>query len=328
MKTKILLALAILIPATATAQLQVRKMGEKAPEVKPIRQNAAEGAPAADYDARYNMRGGLYILDYFQYKGQDVCFYPVDGSVEGYTNFYDKAGARYKDDGTGKTPTDSINNRIYRIADFNRSNLPGYGLAFTLIRRDTGDTIMWHETPAVDGTARPVIMAYFGQSLSPYAGRLCKCASPRNEYYDINTSQRVKAGSRPWRCTGLAAVDIKPGYELCYIFEDEKGAEIAVPLPRMPFARLDGPKITGREKRLEELTRRYGAEVAECIIRREVRIGMTPQQCILAIGNPRSTTRTVAGDYTSEIWEYYSGLKVLFFENGRLAAIESNRWVP
>lgn len=65
---------------------------------------------------------------------------------------------------------------------------------------------------------------------------------------------------------------------------------------------------------------RYGEYYGNLILQGKVVIGMTKQQCIEALGNPRRINRTTTVYMVYEQWVYYN--KYLYFENGELVTIQ------
>ena len=73
-------------------------------------------------------------------------------------------------------------------------------------------------------------------------------------------------------------------------------------------------------RRIERIKKENTPEIANLILRGEIRIGMTKRQCKDAIGEPRRVNRTTTATSTREQWVYYN--KYLYFENGVLVTIQ------
>ena len=73
-------------------------------------------------------------------------------------------------------------------------------------------------------------------------------------------------------------------------------------------------------ERKTNILARYGEYYGNLILQRKIIIGMTKQQCIDAIGNPKRINRTITASTIYEQW-VYSG-RYLYFENGKLVTIQ------
>lgn len=80
------------------------------------------------------------------------------------------------------------------------------------------------------------------------------------------------------------------------------------------------------EKALRESERRnniitkYGSSVGNMILRGEIMIGMSKQQCLEALGFPQRINRTITATMVYEQWVYDS--KYVYFENDKLVTIQ------
>lgn len=80
-------------------------------------------------------------------------------------------------------------------------------------------------------------------------------------------------------------------------------------------------EATKREnERRSNIIAKYGETYGNLIIKGQVIIGMTKEQCIEALGNPQRINRTVTSLTTREQWVYVN--KYLYFENGILITIQ------
>ena len=75
-------------------------------------------------------------------------------------------------------------------------------------------------------------------------------------------------------------------------------------------------------ERLEKLTKKYGKKYAKDILDRHVRIGMTDEMVLEAIGEPLHINSTVTKYSYDEQWVYK--YKYIYFENGRVTTIQYN----
>lgn len=73
---------------------------------------------------------------------------------------------------------------------------------------------------------------------------------------------------------------------------------------------------------LAELNKKYGSNDAELIRQGIVHLGFTKEMCIDAWGHPEDINRTITYNTTREQW-VYSSSRYLYFENGRLTAIQN-----
>lgn len=77
-----------------------------------------------------------------------------------------------------------------------------------------------------------------------------------------------------------------------------------------------------KQKRLKNLTSKYGAEMASVIAEHKVKIGMTQEMCKEAWGRPYETYTTTTAAGSTQIWIY--GYKTrLYFVNDRLNKIKN-----
>ena len=78
------------------------------------------------------------------------------------------------------------------------------------------------------------------------------------------------------------------------------------------------------QQRKEQLTQKYGAEIATDIINKRVVLGMTPEMCQEAWGVPFNKCKTTIDDETATAWVY--GYKIyLYFVNNELVKIRDIR---
>lgn len=73
-------------------------------------------------------------------------------------------------------------------------------------------------------------------------------------------------------------------------------------------------------ERRNRIISEYGEHYGYMILRGEVTIGMTKQQCLEALGNPQRINRTTTSSIVYEQWVYVG--KYLYFENGKLVTIQ------
>lgn len=73
------------------------------------------------------------------------------------------------------------------------------------------------------------------------------------------------------------------------------------------------------------LTMRYGARIANAVMKHEVWEGMTKEMVLLSLGKPKSVVRRVFSNLIKEQWEYDDGL-YLFFDNDLLKSHGGPPW--
>ncbi|MBL7471198.1 SH3 domain-containing protein [Robertkochia sediminum] len=80
-------------------------------------------------------------------------------------------------------------------------------------------------------------------------------------------------------------------------------------------------------RKLEILTKNYGRETAQRIIRKTYWIGMTDQMARESLGHPQSVNRSKGSWGIHEQWVYRERNKTLYlyFENGRLASYQKQK---
>lgn len=75
-------------------------------------------------------------------------------------------------------------------------------------------------------------------------------------------------------------------------------------------------------KRKNEIIIKYGKSISDLILSGKVRIGFTKQMCIESWGMPEDINKTTGNYGTHEQWVYGNG-NYLYFENGKLTAIQN-----
>ena len=313
MKAHILLALLFLMPVWGAAQVR-------------------DTLRAPKYWPWENLKTQYTFSDYEIYVGQEVSFFPSRTDVKAYKEFYDRDGRHYMDDGSGATPLDRINGRMFEIIGFEKTpDVKDYVVGFTLVDKERGDTLVWH-MKIYSATAQPLLKAYYDYCVESRMGKEYKSSNPDREFYVPNTKNRIKAGKGLWTVTGVMVFDATRDVTntLCFILKNKKGQEIIVSDYYMFFFKtLEEIKV---RKELEPKTRRarllaqYGSETTGLIMSKQVQIGMTQEECRKALGNPQQTSQTTMEGCVIDIWIYNSWKKVLYFENGKLTSVETNNF--
>ena len=311
------------------AQVPLKKITPLPKASAPVGQAAKEGTVPV-YDSTYNIKSNMDVPRYRSFVGQEVSFYSYIKDNDGYSYFYDTKGKRYRAVGTGswpQTPVNEINGRTFRIVAFDEEK----GGRFTLVDRDKPDTLLW----GVDiMDAQPIVTGFYEKMKRVRVGRLYKYIwddQRRNRGVDLETGEWVSR-SGVWTCEDMRIQEDEYGYMLGYILGNDKGHKVFVSSGSMDGMYEDAETAWRRERaekqqkadEREALVRQHGESVASAILKKQVRIGMTTEQCILAIGRPEDITRTVGDGYNMELWVYDSGKKILHFDNGKLTMIQTN----
>lgn len=75
-------------------------------------------------------------------------------------------------------------------------------------------------------------------------------------------------------------------------------------------------------KRAADLTKRFGKANADMIQRGEIKVGMSADMCLEAIGRPKDVTTTKLAGHTIELWTYEG--RFVHFTNGKITAIQTH----
>ena len=123
------------------------------------------------------------------------------------------------------------------------------------------------------------------------------------------------------------------GKHYCYL-EDETGKpykniyEEKMPLVcgkfqlKSYYDNVKALNIAAKNKRKADLTRKYGASIANLILQGKIRTGMTKNMCRDSWGNPSDINKTTGSFGVHEQWVY--GLNsYVYFENGIITSIQN-----
>lgn len=153
---------------------------------------------------------------------------------------------------------------------------------------------------------------------------------------DIQVKPRTKGdGMLPYERSPIVLIFDNPQYgkHYCYL-EDESGKPYKnISKEEMPlvcgnfqlksyYDKVNAIDIAAKNKRKADLTRKYGASIANLILQGKIRIGMTKNMCRDSWGEPNDINKTITTYGTSEQWVY--GFSYVYFdEKGQITAIQN-----
>lgn len=228
-----------------------------------------------------------------------------------------------------------------------------------ILRNDkTKDTVYFCSGSTGESAPNLILVPYFIKQQLQYKGKEMTYAEGRwdlvNDWHinDLKTGKELHFSSpqdflkMKWKCSDVtllkcSQVGYCPGgfatYSLYCVLDNDLGNEIAV-TPNSGWITKEAYNKNMHEKELQEqklkqeqqaeeerdreqLINKFGQHNGELIAEGKVKIGMTPEMCRLAWGEPWDIEKTTTAAGTKEHW-FYSWKYNLYFENGVLVKIE------
>lgn len=212
---------------------------------------------------------------------------------------------------------------------------------------------IWNISDLGLSTSDAILIPYLNYILNKYTGeKFCPTHTLRNtptnhiyELIDIETGEEINIiPSEIFTCTGVEFVEANYTTPLLnpFLILSSKNKTIRVSfIPKLlgaisssneinfrpninkDFATLRNAQISKERNKEKDdyLKEKYGEQIYNLIKSKTVKIGMSKEACVEAIGKPHKVNKTINSYNTLEQWVYGNG-KYLYFNNGILETIQ------
>ena len=219
------------------------------------------------------------------------------------------------------TPYESVAGKYFTIQNIYTQKDNIFGMEYCLLLKEinANDSLYCYlhhlDFPIASGIDNLLILGYYEKLKQLYIGKSFRI-SKDDEFEQMNKEKiKLKSGSI-FKCKDVA-VDLGEYNNLYLILKNQNNTEIKATI-------LDNGKIYGMtdNNRYNYLVKRYGNSNADLIISGKVKVGMSKQAAKESWGEPDDINTTTGSYGTHEQWVYGNG-NYLYFENGKLTAIQN-----
>ena len=161
-----------------------------------------------------------------------------------------------------------------------------------------------------------IILGYYEKLKEKYVGKTFK-ATGRNEFSKFGTEEKIDiAPGTTFKCVDIT-ITLADYNGIYAVLENSSIGKIKAKISE------DGIPIDVIDiSYFNQLVKKYGTQYANLIIAKQVKVGMTKQMALESWGKPYDGINKTTGSFgIHEQWCYGSGV-YLYFENGKLTAIQ------
>lgn len=174
-----------------------------------------------------------------------------------------------------------------------------------------------------------VINGYYAKLKSQMAGKYCPYNNMVIKKYDTAEYDGITE-SDTLTCVDVSFVDDRYNPEIL-LLQSKSGQLYCFPYKdfKINFKDIEEDEKwhieieKAQRAREKQMTAKYGKINGNLIANGKVKIGFTKDMCIDAWGEPQKINKTMTKMGTSEQWIYWDGSAYLYFEKGRLSAIQN-----
>lgn len=245
---------------------------------------------------------------------------------KGFSSDYHK-GKLYKQIITKKngyeqkhTPYELLAGKYLVIKDIYQLHTGSYGneYDYCLLLKNEEDSLYCYmnEREVSNEADEFIILGYYEKLKEKYVGKTFK-ATGRNEFSKFGTEEKIDiAPGTTFKCVDIT-ITLADYNGIYAVLENSSIGKIKAKISE------DGIPIDVIDiSYFNQLVKKYGTQYANLIIAKQVKVGMTKQMALESWGKPYDGINKTTGSFgIHEQWCYGSGV-YLYFENGKLTAIQ------